>query len=370
MIFLGILISLIFNFLPINQYINILSKLDRDIYLENVEEIETTKLKIGWYKWVGAVIGKDNNIYAIPTGAKGVLKIDTKTGKYRVFGKISGKAFKYTGGCLYKDGCIYGFPRASNNLLKIDTKNEKVEEIDLKTNYNEKVDHHYSGALYKDTIYLGPRNANHILAINLKDYSTNKIGEGKIPEGYEYSGAIRNYDGLIYFFPYKENSRVMVLNPETEEIEFIGNSIKKDESYCFGASIAPNGYIYGFTCYGKNGGILKINPKTKEVSKILEGKIEAGFFGTKMGVNGKLYSIPGISNRIYEFDPETETAKLVYEVNNLNDTDARCAGGMTDNNGNIWFIPAKGNRIYKLNFSKHFFNYRKNILQSPYFSNY
>ncbi len=365
-IILIILLLLFFRLLPIEQSINLITQLNSEVKLEQVEDIKIPNVSLGWYKWVGVVQGEDGNIYGIPTGAKGILKVDTKTGEYTIFGKVEEKNFKYTGGCLYKDGCIYGFPRRSNNLLKIDTKKQTVEEIPLGLQYDETKDHHYSGTLHEDTIYLAPRNARHILAVNLKDYSTKTIGEGMIPEGYEYCGATKHYNGLIYFTPNLEG-KVMILNPKTEEIEFIGETIKC--SLYGSGCIAKNGCIYGYSAFSY-GGILKINPYTKQVNIISQDELESGFCGTKMGINGKLYSIPLISNRIYEFDPETETAKLVYELKDDNDTDTRCAGGIVDNNGNIWMIPAKGNRIYRLKFSKHYFNFRDDILKSVYFSSY
>ena len=146
--------------------------------------------------------------------------------------------------------------------------------------------------------------ANHILKINLDTYETKKIGEGQIPKDYQYCGCIIHYNKMIYFFPQKD-AQVMVLNPETEEIKFIGDKIN---SYCYGAAIADNGCIYGYTSYLK--GILKINPYTECVNVLCEKIVETGFYGTKLGKNGKMYSVPGDSNKIYEFDPKTEKVKL------------------------------------------------------------
>lgn len=345
-----------------------LYKINENIKVDKIEEIEVPRTnRSALYRWVGGILGEDNNIYGIPTEASGVLKIDTKTGKYKILKSVSHKPFKYTGGGYYsKDGCIYGFPRTSNSLLKIDCKEEKVEEIRLDTNYDlENGEHHYGGAIYNDTIYLSPRSANHILAINLEDYSTKKIAEGEIPKGYRYSGGILNYDGKIYFYPNSTETRTMVLDPETEKVEFIGDAIN---CYCYGASIASNGCIYGYSCYSS--GILKINTKTKEVSRILDNEVESGFFGSEIGVNGKIYSVPGTSNKIYEFDPKTETVKLIYEINDDNGKLARCAGGGVDDKGNIWFMPAKGDKIYKLNFTKHKYNYRQDVLNANYLNNY
>lgn len=372
-IFIVALISIIillctYYILPQEKFNNILYKANKNVEVQGVETIQLPKFcKSSKYRWVGGILGEDDYIYAIPTGAEGVLKINTKTGDYKVFGDIQYKEFNYTGGGYYeKDGCIYGFPRTSDNLLKIDLKKEHIEEIKLNVNYSgTNNERYYGGVIYKDTIYLCPRSAHHILAINLKDYSTRKIGEGKIPNDYWYSGAILHYNGKIYFYPNSEKTRTMVLDTKTENIEFIGEPIN---CYCYGAVIANNECIYGFSSYSE--GILKIDPINNKVSKILSKEVESGHYGSKIGVNGKIYSIPGSSNKIYEFDPETEKLNLVYEIEENQIPDAKCAGGAIDRNGNIWFMPAMGDKIYKLNFTNHMFNFRKDIIKSTYLNNY
>ena len=316
------------------------------------------------FKWVGGILAANNKIYGITNGCTNVLEIDPLTNQISVFGKLSEGAFKWTGGCLYKDGCIYGFPRSANTLLKINPQNKTVQEIPLGTNYTG-IDHHYSGVLYDDKVYLAPRREKHILIIDLNTMMSKKLGETVIGN-YIYCGAIMHPNGLIYFLP-QTYSRVMVLNPVTEQVSFIGNEISP---ICFGVSIMPDGCMYGFC----DNGMLKINPNNEEVKTICPttttGENVSGLYGTKMAPNGRLYGVPGASLYIYEFNPDTETVSIVASIDEGKFNEAKCAGGILAPNGSVWLIPAKGKYVYKLNFNGINEPMPESILRSVYFSNY
>ena len=357
------ILILYINFIYSTDY-RIITKLlffiNRNSEVKEVKEVGEFEKS---YKWVGGILGKDGCIYGIPNASDKIIKINPNTNQIEYFGNLSKKSFKYTGGCLY-DGKIYGFPRKSNNLLVINPQNKEVKEINLNMNYNEDIDdHHYSGTLYKNVVYLAPRAAHYILAINLDNYNVCKIGENVIPKSYRYCGAILHNNGLIYFFPEK-NSQVMILNPKTKEIRFIGEKVNAS---AFSGAIAENENIYSFTAYSE-GGILRINPETEQVDIICKESVESGFYGTKVSTNGKMYSVIGLCNKIYEFDPKTEKVKIIKEIER-DTNEAMCAGGTLDKNGNIWFIPAYGSKIYELEINQKL-AFPKYILESVQFSNY
>lgn len=156
----------------------------------------------------------------------------------------------------------------------------------------------------------------------------------------------------------------MVLNPKTDEIKFIGDKMNVQ---IFGGAIAKNGNIYSFTAYSE-GGIVRINTKEEKVDVICKDTVETGFYGTKLASNGKMYGVVGHSNKIYEFDPETEKVKVIRELVKLNNI-VRCAGGVLDRNGNLWFIPAYGEKIIKLEIEQKV-PLNNRILESVQFSNY
>lgn len=318
------------------------------------------------FKWVGGILATNNKIYGITNGCTKVLEIDPATNGHTLFGDLSEGIFKWTGGCLYKDSCIYGFPRSANTLLKINFLDRTAEEMPLNTCYTS-IDHHYSGALYNDTIYLAPRSEKHILAINLITMKTRKIGID-IVGNFTYCGAITHPNGRIYFLP-QTNSKVMVLDPKTEHISFIGDEISP---FCFGVSILPNGCMYGFSGYSQ--GVLKIDPDIDATSIIcpytLTGEKVTGIYGTKMAMNGKLYGVPGDSAHVFEFNPATETVSIAADIDEGEFNEAKCAGAALAPDGSVWLIPAKGRYIYRLGFDKIKKFMPESILCSVYFSNY
>jgi hypothetical protein len=259
------------------------SSANASVQYKGIQKIEG--FEVG-FKWVGGVY-LNGKIYGVPSGADNVSEIDTRAGTYAVFGQTSDGDFKWSGGCVWKDGNIYCFPRRANSLLRIDTETRTTDEIDLGTDYMDAEDHHYSGTLFGDTICLSPRAADHILAIDLPSCATREIGKGRIPAGYTYCGAVRHPNGRICFLP-QANAKVMVLDPDTETVSFIGEELT---AYAFGAVVADNGNIYGFS--SKVDGVLKIDPAS-ETAEIISVPNSAGCYGSVLGVNGKFTAFPAI----------------------------------------------------------------------------
>lgn len=54
-------------------------------------------------------------------------------------------------------------------------------------------------------------------------------------------------------------------------------------------------------------------------------------YGTKNGINGKIYSLPGYTSDVWEFDPFTEELKKCHSVSG--NEHVYYAGGATDLNG-------------------------------------
>lgn len=292
-------------------------------------------------KWVGAVNYNDF-IYFIPNSFNKILKFNTYDFNYEFIDikDYNGENFEWTGGCLYKEK-IYGFPRRSNKLLCINPKNDNVNLIDLNIDYDR--EHHYGGVLTTDgIIYQPPRKNNTILMINLNNNTSSeiKICSNKIKLSY-ISGKLHP-NGLIYFLP-EISEKVLVFNPKTKKFWFIG---KRLNSMVFDVAIAPNGNMYGFSGYCK--GILKIDPFKNKTEMICKDIGCPGSFGSKLTFNGKIYSIPGNGNHIYEFDPQTETIKIIYSFDKSDNT--KYASGSLTDNGNIICSPEMSCEILILEF--------------------
>lgn len=328
-------------------------KKNSDVQIKSVSTI--MKFEEG-FKYVGAILADNGKIYGIPTGASNIIELDPDTDTSVLFGKLPTDPFKWTNGCCY-NGYIYGYPRLSNSLLKINPETRTVELIDLNLDYQG--EHHYSGVLCGNTIFQPPRRADHVLCINLDDCRIEKIPLGK---RMDYCGAILHYNGLIYCLP-NRGYRVMVINPETKEVSFIG-----DEIACpvYGAATTINGNIYGFSGYGK--GMVKVNPENNTV-EILFPHTRIESYGTQISANGKLYSIPGVGKTLFEFNPENETLKAVKQFDDRRKI-AKWAGSAVTRDGTIWCLPAFGDTILKIEFDDLADEIPVEILQDRRFCTY
>lgn len=315
-------------------------------YNSNIKHITAIDLNLdNSYKWVGAV-NYNNNMYCIANTIDKVLKINLENNniKYLKFDSENlQKKFYWTGGCIYKDK-IYGFPRCSNKLLCIDPKTDTISTINLNIKYDE--EHHYGGVCTKDgIIYQPPRSNNTILVINLNNLSTHEIKIAPKFLKYRYLSGVQHTNGLIYFFP-ERNEKVLVLNPKNEKCYFIGEKIN---CMVFDSAIGEDDNIYGFSGY--ENGILKIDVKKQNAKMICTNIGIPGCYGSKLGINGKIYGIPGNGKYFWEFNVKTQKAKKIFEVED--DIKAKCAGGIVTKEGNIYTVPALGNKIYKIEFDNN-----------------
>ena len=75
-------------------------------------------------KWYGGILGDDNAIYGVPYAASGVLRIDANTDTVELIGEeeFGVKKYNWHGGTKSpKNGKIYCFPAHAQNVLCIDT---------------------------------------------------------------------------------------------------------------------------------------------------------------------------------------------------------------------------------------------------------
>lgn len=303
-------------------------------------------------KYVGALLLHPDLACCIPNSSRQIICFDPVSMKYKHWGLLSEGNFKWTGGGKYKN-IIYAFPRTSNCVLCIDCERETTEEMPLPVVYEG--EHHYGGVITdKGYIYQPPRNADHILKININTWEVSKIY--LVPRLFHlklrYCGSICHPNGFIYFLPEREE-RVIKFDPDTDQFEYIGRPIK--ECMVFSAVVMPDGNIYGFSLYK---GILKIDVENEDVTMIFY-HINFGCYGTKLGINGHAYGIPGSGTEFWEYDAATNDVRSCGT--NGDKKKAKCAGGFTDTMGNIHMAPAFGDKIYSL-----IFNNKKEIPEIIY----
>lgn len=287
------------------------------------------------HKWVGAqAIG--DKVYAIPNDASGFLCYNAKNRQISFEGKLQEGLFKWTGGCVW-NGNIYAFPRSSDMLLGFEPDTRQIRFYQTGQSYQ--AEHHYGGVCTEDgRIYQPPRDSDHILVWDLNLENSRKIclATAWCKLRLRYCGSIIHPNGFAYFFP-ERKGRVMKMDLQTEEWCLIGQMIN---TMTFDAKVAADGNIYGFSAYCA--GIMKINVTTDSV-EMIHTEVDAGAYGTKLGLNGKLYSIAGNGQFVWEYDPCLDEIKKLYDTKCI--MQAKYAGGVTMQNGVIMAMPARGNEL-------------------------
>lgn len=280
------------------------------------------------HNWVGAQFYRDEAL-CIPNDENRILSV-----KNKFLGNISDSSlFKWTGGSVYNNR-MYCFPRTADSFLVYN--GNDVYKMPLSFKYEK--EHHYGGVCTNEgVVYQPPRDSNHILKTDLNTGKSEKImiTPKYIKGGLRYCGTVMHPNGLIYFLP--ENNKVIVLNPQNDKWTYIGRKI---QGMVFDAKIGIDGNIYGFSSYGA--GIIKITTCNNTVEMIYSDKY-FGAYGTKYGVNGLLYSVPGDGRYIWSYDTQKDILKIEYDLQS--EDKAKYAGGVTDKKGNIICAPATANRI-------------------------
>lgn len=287
------------------------------------------------HKWVGIQDG-GIDLYTIPNDEDFILSVyDEK----KHFINHNNELFKWTGGCIYNN-TLFAFPRKENSLLAMSLLDCRCYCQKLSINYAN--EHHYAGVCTNNGIvYQPPRNTDHILKINLNDFSVKKIylTNRFFKARFRYCGSIVHPNGYIYMFP-ENKDKVIVLDSETDKISFIDIPIS---TMVFDAKVALDKNIYGFSAYGT--GILKIDVLNNTV-KMIHKNTYFGAYGTKMGADGWLYSVPGDGDSIWRYNVEKDICECFFSIGDS--SRAKFAGGITTQEGSIVFCPATSNKIISL----------------------
>ena len=279
-------------------------------------------------QYVGAIELSDS-IYCTPNHDRSILCVASPSEK---IGEFDTDDYKWTGECVYKKR-LYCFPRAKSDMICL---SEDGDLTYIRGKHYER-EHHYGGVLYKNIVIQPPRSSSHFLVWDLdKETSyTLKICPEFLRKYCRYNCSIAHPNGYLYFFP--ENGRVIKFNPNNEQWEFIGDWI---DTMIFDAKISLDGNIYGFSI--NKGGIVKLDVSDDSVT-VLFPDMYLGAYGTKMGINGILYSVPGSGRYIWAFNPIT--LELKQEFDTEDDGYAKYAGGCTCRNGKILAAPSFANKF-------------------------
>lgn len=316
---------------PINNYEAIMDRY-RSYCLKNRDAVYrfgfTGERMEGAYKYVGG-IEHGYSIYCTPNDSRYLYRRGEAPSYTDTFSE--GK-YKWTGECVYNEE-VYFFPRTESDMLYVN-KAYRIGRI-KGASYNR--EHHYGGVLIGSEVVQPPRSTTHLLVWNLesRDYRRIEVCPRFLETCCRYQCSIRHPNGNAYFLP--ESGRVIKLNIATKEWTFIG---KHTDVMVFDAKVGMDGNIYGFSI--KGGGILKIDVTNESVNAIYPD-CYFGAYGTKMGINGVLYSTPGTGRFVWAYDLRSETLKKVFDLED--NSYAKYAGGCTRRNGDIIGIPSFADRF-------------------------
>jgi len=104
-----------------NKWLNI------DIATETTYLVGNYLSGYGGFKYKGAVIGEDCNIYAIPANVSKVIKFNTITQEISEVGNRYDGIIKWSGGVLHSNGYIYCAPCDNKKVFKIKTNHIRDE---------------------------------------------------------------------------------------------------------------------------------------------------------------------------------------------------------------------------------------------------
>ena len=82
---------------------------------------------------------------------------------------------------------------------------------------------------------------------------------------------------------------------------------------------------------------------SSDVVEMIHQEITPGAYGTKYGIDGCLYSVPGDGSCIWKYDVVSDTINMVYDLKD--DSKAKYAGGLTLPNGDILCVPATASSL-------------------------
>ena len=152
-------------------------------------------------KWYGGILGDDNAIYGVPYAASGVLRIDAENDVVELIGEEEFGVMEYNwhGGLKCgKNGRIYCFPAHHSHVLSIDTRTEAGVEVEVEVEVE--ADGNGNGHGHGHGNGNGNGNSDgmerlELLPIHRAPYDTDEVTR------YKWLGGSMGLDGNVYGMP-------------------------------------------------------------------------------------------------------------------------------------------------------------------------
>lgn len=182
-------------------------------------------------KYLGAAVGDDGCIYAIPGTAREVLRIDPRSDSISKVGDTRGgfvtnalqrKRFKWLRGVSVGQA-VYGIPANADRVVKLSTRSGKLECVGPMVCPGRRWKYH--GAVVSSVsrrIVCIPACADRVLLIDDEKGEVREIGPVFKGEGKWYGGLL--LAGKAYGIPFNHD-KVLRIDIETEEVDLVGPSL-------------------------------------------------------------------------------------------------------------------------------------------------
>eukprot|EP00936_MAST-01D_sp_MAST-1D-sp1_P002911 g2911.t1 len=249
----------------------------------------------GGNDWYGGVLSSEGIIFAIPSAATSVLRIDPSTDTVRFFGSLGHPGMsKWRGGVLAPNRAIYGIPWSLSEVLKIDP----------------------------------------------GEPSASTFGRGSYAPGAygaDFNGGVLSPRGMIYAMPFRINV-VLRIDPSNDTVTTFGSVATTNGGWC-GGVLSQQGMIYGMPCGSTT--ILKINPRndTADDTSITMKDRRSAWQGGVITPDGIIFGIPFTDNNVLRLDPSSDTVSLIPVRDPISAVVNGWAGGVLAPNGIIYGIP-------------------------------
>ena len=301
-------------------------------------------------KWGAGVLGFDGSIYAVPDGARKILKINTTSDESFTVGKNLGDDdSKWAGSFVWTNGTIYGVPWDAKSILSYDPSTDETNLIESNHPLLNSEAKFSDGVVApnKSAVYFLPAKARKVVKFDPsnKENPLSEIGDDLETSTFKTNFGVLALDGNIYGIP-AQSMRVLKINVNNDTTSFIGDLYEGEWKWA-GGTLGPDGNIYA--CPDNFHKVLQINIKDQTTALVGPdlGDEKGKWHGFVQGTDGFLYGMPWNSNKLLRFDPFLHTATLIPldKVFHENEQVKWFDGVLAENNGHIYTIPTGSSQI-------------------------
>jgi hypothetical protein len=231
--------------------------------LENVELPETARNS----SWVSGALAQDTNIYYMPYNARRIMKLNPDNDTLSSVGDDLGIGYgKYIGTVVGKDDCLCGIPYDNTHIIKFDpTNSDTTHTVGEEARFGFECG---NGVLAGDGYIYSVNRFGQVLKVDSTTNNYTWIGD-QILSGFElgWGDPIVGADKCIYWPPRKAH-RVLKFDPETQHLpSLVGDDFGRQGDKWNSGALATDGAIYCVPSSSSQ--VLAIDP-FKELSMTLQ----------------------------------------------------------------------------------------------------